>query len=121
MTDGRTMTQSAPADAIDAVLAEHADLERQLSDPDSTRTPPTPDGWAKRFAQLAPIATVYRKLTAARGDLGGGARTGRRRLILRRRGRRTRSQGRRTDDQLTTCWLSGSARRRRRRSRGEIR
>ena len=31
---GRTMTQSAPAVAIDAVLAEHADLERQLSDPE---------------------------------------------------------------------------------------
>ena len=28
------MTQSAPADAVDAVLAEHADLERQLSDPE---------------------------------------------------------------------------------------
>jgi peptide chain release factor 1 len=28
------MTQSAPADANEAVLTEHADLERQLSDPE---------------------------------------------------------------------------------------
>jgi peptide chain release factor 1 len=63
------MTQSAPADAIDAVLAEHADLERQLSDPELHGDAANARRVGKRFAQLAPIAATYRKLEAARGDL----------------------------------------------------
>ena len=63
------MTQSAPADAIDAVLAEHADLERQLSDPELHGDAANARRVGKRFAQLAPIAATYRKLDAARGDL----------------------------------------------------
>jgi peptide chain release factor 1 len=63
------MTQSAPADAIDAVLAEHADLERQLSDPTLHAQPADARRVGRRFAQLAPIVGTYRKLEAARGDL----------------------------------------------------
>jgi peptide chain release factor 1 len=63
------MTQSAPPDAVDAVLSEHADLERQLSDPELHGDTVNARRVGKRFAQLAPIVTTYRKLEAARGDL----------------------------------------------------
>jgi peptide chain release factor 1 len=63
------MTQSAPADAIDSVLAEHADLERQLSDPELHSDASNARRVGKRFAQLAPIAATYRKREATRGDL----------------------------------------------------
>ena len=63
------MTHSAPADAVDTALAEHADLERQLSDPELHNDTVNARRVGKRFAQLAPIAATYRKLEAARGDL----------------------------------------------------
>ena len=63
------MTHSAPADAVDTVLAEHADLERQLSDPNLHSDAVNARRVGKRFAQLAPIAGTYRKLETARGDL----------------------------------------------------
>ena len=63
------MTHGIEADAIDAMLAEHADLERQLSDPDLHANAANARRVGKRFAQLAPIAGVYRKREAARGDL----------------------------------------------------
>lgn len=63
------MTHSAPADAVESVLAEHADLERQLSDPDLHSDAVNARRVGKRFAQLAPIAGTYRKLETARGDL----------------------------------------------------
>ena len=63
------MTQSAPADAINAVLTEHTDLERQLSDPELHGDAANARRVGKRFAQIAPIVGTYRKLEAARGDL----------------------------------------------------
>jgi peptide chain release factor 1 len=51
------------------MLAEHADLERQLSDPELHADAANARRVGKRFAQLAPIAGVYRKREAARGDL----------------------------------------------------
>jgi peptide chain release factor 1 len=63
------MTQSAPPDAVDAVVSEHADLERQLSDPELHGDAVNARRVGKRFAQLAPIVATYRKLEAARGDL----------------------------------------------------
>ena len=63
------MTQSAPAVAIDAVLAEHADLERRLSDPDLHSDAGNARRVGRRFAKLAPIVATHRKLQAARGDL----------------------------------------------------
>jgi len=63
------VTHGIEADAIDAMLAEHADLERQLSDPELHADAANARRVGKRFAQLAPIAGVYRKREAARGDL----------------------------------------------------
>lgn len=61
------MTQSATA--IDALLVEHADLERQLSDPELHSDASNARKVARRFAQLGPIIAAYRRLEAARGDL----------------------------------------------------
>lgn len=63
------MTHSAPADAVDAVLTEHADLERQLTDPDLHADAGNARRVGRRFAQLAPVVATYRKLETARGDL----------------------------------------------------
>jgi peptide chain release factor 1 len=63
------VTHGIEADAIDVMLAEHADLERQLSDPELHADAANARRVGKRFAQLAPIAGVYRKREAARGDL----------------------------------------------------
>ena len=63
------MTPNACAPAIDAILAEHADLERQLADPSLHSDTDNARRVGRRFAQLAPIATVHRRLTATRGDL----------------------------------------------------
>jgi len=63
------MAHSAPAAAVDTVLSEHADLERQLSDPELHGDAANARRVGKRFSQLAPIVATYRKLEAARGDL----------------------------------------------------
>ena len=55
--------------AIDAVLVEHADLERQLADPELHSNAANARKAGRRFSQLAPIVATYRKLEAARGDL----------------------------------------------------
>ena len=55
--------------AIDTLLAEHADLERQLSDPALHADAANARKVGRRFSQLAPIVGAYRKLDAARGDL----------------------------------------------------
>lgn len=62
------MTQ--PVQTIDVLLAEHADLERRLSDPDLHSNPDEARKAGRRFARLAPIVGTYRKLMAAREDLG---------------------------------------------------
>ena len=54
------MTDTAPA--IDALLAEHADLERQLSDPALHSDAAKARKVGRRFAALAPIVATYRKL-----------------------------------------------------------
>jgi peptide chain release factor 1 len=61
------MTDTAPK--IDALLAEHADLERQLSDPSLHADPGAARKVGRRFAQVSPIVATHRKLEAARGDL----------------------------------------------------
>jgi peptide chain release factor 1 len=61
------MTQSVQA--IDALLAEHADLERQLADPELHSNPAKARKVGRRFAQLAPIVATHRKLESVRGDL----------------------------------------------------
>lgn len=61
------MTRSIQA--IDALLAEHADLETRLSDPELHNDPAEARRAGRRFAQLAPIVATHRKLESARGDL----------------------------------------------------
>jgi peptide chain release factor 1 len=61
------MTQSVQA--IDAILAEHAELERQLADPGLHSNPASARKVSRRFAQLAPIVATHRKLETVRGDL----------------------------------------------------
>ncbi len=61
------MTRSMQA--IDALLAEHAALETQLSDPELHNDPVEARRAGRRFAQLAPIIATHRKLESARGDL----------------------------------------------------
>ena len=55
--------------AIDTLLVEHADLERQLADPELHANVANARKVGRRFAQLAPIVATHRKLEAARGDL----------------------------------------------------
>lgn len=55
--------------AIDDILAEHAGLEAQLSDPSLHDDPGAARRVGKRFAELAPIMATYQKLQAARDDL----------------------------------------------------
>jgi peptide chain release factor 1 len=61
------MTQSVQA--IDALLAEHAELERQLADPELHSNLANARKVGRRFAQLAPIVAAHRKLASVRGDL----------------------------------------------------
>jgi len=61
------MTKTAAA--IDAVLTEHADLERQLSDPELHGDAANARRVGRRFAQLAPVIAAHRKLQAVLGDL----------------------------------------------------
>src|SRR6185437_8475608 len=58
-----------PAQTIDVLLAEHADLERALSDPELHSRPDEARKAGRRFARLAPIVATHRKLVAAREDL----------------------------------------------------
>jgi peptide chain release factor 1 len=66
-----TLSSSAQsgAPAIDALLAEHTELERRLADPQLHADQAAARRVGRRFAQLAPIVATYRKLEAARGDL----------------------------------------------------
>src|SRR5689334_5913983 len=61
------MADTAPV--IEAMLTEHADLERQLADPNLHADAAKARKVGKRFAQVSPIVSTYRKLEAARGDL----------------------------------------------------
>lgn len=58
-----------PVQTIDVLLAEHADLERRLADPELHSNPDEARKAGRRFARLAPIVGTYRKLMAARDDL----------------------------------------------------
>src|SRR5271163_4101644 len=61
------MTQ--PVKTIDVLLAEHAELERALADPDLHSNPAEARKAGRRFARLAPIVATHRKLVSASGDL----------------------------------------------------
>ncbi|MEZ0353071.1 peptide chain release factor 1 [Mycobacterium sp. pR1184] len=61
------MTQ--PVQTIDVLLAEHAELERRLADPELHSNPDEARKAGRRFARLAPIVATHRKLESARDDL----------------------------------------------------
>lgn len=61
------MTQ--PVQTIDVLLAEHAELERALADPELHGNPTEARKAGRRFARLVPIVTTHRKLVSAREDL----------------------------------------------------
>ena len=61
------MTDTTPK--IDALLAEHADLERRLADPNLHADPGAARKVGRRFARISPIVATHRKLEAASGDL----------------------------------------------------
>ncbi len=63
------MASTDAATRVDALVAEHADLERQLSDPALHADAGAARKVGRRFAQLAPIVATHRKLESARGDL----------------------------------------------------
>ncbi len=63
------MARTIQPSAIDDILAEHAGLELQLSDPALHDDPGAARRVGKRFAELAPIMSTYTKLQAARDDL----------------------------------------------------
>jgi peptide chain release factor 1 len=60
---------SDTAPAIDGLLAEHADLERQLADPKLHADAGAARKVGRRFAKISPIVATYRNLDAAHGDL----------------------------------------------------
>jgi peptide chain release factor 1 len=61
------MTQ--PVQTIDVLLAEHAELEQRLADPELHGNPDEARKVGRRFARVAPIVATYRKLASARDDL----------------------------------------------------
>ena len=61
---------------IDGLLTEHADLERQLADPNLHADPGAARKVGRRFARISPIVATYRKLEAARGDPGAARELG---------------------------------------------
>ncbi|SIR82237.1 peptide chain release factor 1 [Williamsia sterculiae] len=63
------MTNPTQPSAIDDILAEHAGLEQQLSDPALHDDPASARRAGKRFAELAPIMSTYTRLRAATEDL----------------------------------------------------
>jgi peptide chain release factor 1 len=56
-------------EAIDDLLVEHADLERQLADPGVHADQALARKLGRRYAQLSPIAEAYRAHQAAQQDL----------------------------------------------------
>lgn len=54
---------------IEAMLAEHAELEKRLADPALHADPAAARKAGRRFAMLSPIVATHRKLAATRDDL----------------------------------------------------
>jgi peptide chain release factor 1 len=58
------------APAVEAVLAEHAELELRLADPSVHADPATARKLGRRYSEIGPIVAVARELAAARADVG---------------------------------------------------
>ncbi|MCP2166931.1 peptide chain release factor 1 [Goodfellowiella coeruleoviolacea] len=61
--------QAPLPEALDALLAEHADLEQRLADPAVHADQANARRLGRRYAQLTPIARTVRELEQARNDL----------------------------------------------------
>jgi peptide chain release factor 1 len=61
---------SRDGDSLDALLAEHADLERELADPAVHTDQGRARELGRRYAELGPVVQAARELHAAREDLG---------------------------------------------------
>src|SRR3954454_10608785 len=66
-------TDAALSDATQPLLAEHADLERALADPELHSDPARARTIGRRYAELGHVVEAHRALLAA----GGGAATAR--------------------------------------------
>jgi peptide chain release factor 1 len=56
------------APGLEAVLAEHADLELRLADPEVASDPTRARKFGRRYSQIGPIVATARELAAARDD-----------------------------------------------------
>src|SRR4051812_45218519 len=64
-------------ESVQALVDEHADLERQLADP-AVHTDPTRSRQAgRRYAELAPVVETYRRWRAAADDLSAALKLAR--------------------------------------------
>jgi peptide chain release factor 1 len=58
------------SEALDDLLAEYAELERALADPEVHSDQGRARVLGRRYAELGPVVALQRSLAAARGDLG---------------------------------------------------
>ena len=58
-----------PAPAVDALLAEHAELELRLADPAIHADAAAARKLGRRYAALSPVVATVAELTAAEADL----------------------------------------------------
>jgi len=63
-------------ESVDALLAEHAELERRLADPAVHADQGAARRLGRRYAQLTPIVDTYRSWRAAGDDLGAARELG---------------------------------------------
>ncbi|MDQ1655246.1 MAG: peptide chain release factor 1 [Cryptosporangiaceae bacterium] len=64
-----TDTADRAANRVGALVAEYADLERQLADPGVHTDQGRARDLGRRYAELGPVVATIRELTAVRGDL----------------------------------------------------
>ena len=62
------MTAQPTTSTVDAVLAEHAELELRLADPAVHADAATARKLGRRYSEIGPIVAVARELEAARAD-----------------------------------------------------
>src|ERR687883_2138885 len=65
---GVTGADSVLLDAVRPLLAEHAELERALSEPDLHADPARARAVGRRYAELGQVVEAYGRLLAAAGD-----------------------------------------------------
>ncbi|MEP6697448.1 MAG: peptide chain release factor 1 [Pseudonocardiales bacterium] len=70
------MTTDQP-DALEALQAEHAELERELADPAVHSDQARARELGKRYAELGPVVEAARELDSVRSDLGAARELGR--------------------------------------------